>query len=81
MEIKKYQCDICTWQLPSTKNYKPTTMQVIFETEQDEGRLTKRYFDIVQIDICQNCIDIALTGKYIHATGAMGYNNYYFKKD
>ena len=56
-------------------------IQVIFETEQTEGRTTKPYLSEEKIDICQKCLDKVLDGNYLHATGAMGHNNYYFKKN
>lgn len=78
MKIEFHTCDVCKEKLLTTPDYKPTKMQVIFTTEQDEGRSSKPYFSFGEMDLCKNCLAEALTGKYIHAKGAMGFNEYYF---
>lgn len=80
MKIEFHACDVCQEKLLTTPEYKPTKMQVIFTTEQDEGRATKPYFSFGELDLCKKCLEEALTGKYIHAEGAMGFNKYYFTK-
>ena len=53
-------------------------MQVIFLTEQTEGRNITPYFSNVNIDLCKDCVDKILEyKKYIKASGAMGHNKYY----
>lgn len=52
-------------------------MQVIFETEQEEGRTCQEYLSMEKLDICASCMrGIIDDGRYIKATGAMGYNEY-----
>lgn len=76
-KIEKYICDInkCENE-PKAKN-SGLAMQVIFTTEQNEGRPTKPYFQMVHLDICDSCLDRILhKGSYITARGAMGDNCY-----
>lgn len=54
-------------------------LQVIFHTEQTEGRATNPYLYLVEVDICEACKNRILTGDYVHAWGAQGYNKYNFK--
>ena len=71
--ITTYICDVCS--LESEKNCM-NKMQVIFFTEQTEGRATKPYISNVDICVCIDCMAIVLKGNYIKAHGAMGYNKY-----
>lgn len=68
-------CDLCG----RDKDVSTNKMEVIFETEQTEGRSSKPYIDTSTFDICSNCLGHVLKGNYIFASGAMGYNKYYFK--
>ena len=75
MKIEKHVCDIkdCS----NESKYVDIKMQVIFSTEQTEGRSVKPYFSSVQIDICEDCKGkIIESCKYIKASGAMGHNEY-----
>jgi hypothetical protein len=58
------------------------SVSVVFTTEQDEGRATKPYLEIKDIDICESCFSF-MTEKYraIMAQGAMGYNKYFLLPD
>ena len=76
MKKEEYYCDICAKEFES---FGPLSTHVIFETEQNEGRASKPYFSSAKIDICNFCKDVALSGKQIFASGAMGYNKFYFK--
>lgn len=69
-------CDICT----NEGSVITKEMQVIFTTEQTEGRSCSPYFSQETIDLCDNCLNTCLSGKYIFADGAMGHNSFYFKK-
>ena len=73
--IEKVYCDIC--------NEKATThkaLQVIFTTEQTEGRPCKPYLNFPkELDLCDNCLGKIMEGNYVFASGAQGYNDYYFK--
>lgn len=80
MKKEIYHCDICEAVINDGKGgnigYK---MQVIFTTEQDEGRSSDPYFANEEIDICDECKERALCGHYVFARGAQGYNEYYFR--
>jgi hypothetical protein len=67
-------CDVC--KLSEATN---TKMQIIFLTEQTEGRPTGAHFVIDELDICPSCLKVALAGNYLFAEGAQGYNRYWFK--
>jgi hypothetical protein len=77
MKKEIYECDICS----TTATNVNLDIQVIFETEQQEGRSTKSYFRDEILDLCNECKEKNLRGNYIFASGAMGYNKYYFKTD
>lgn len=71
----KYFCDIYGCKNECHKDY--VKMQVIFTTEQTEGRPSNRYFAEANIHICNDHrIQLLEEGKYILANGAQGYNNY-----
>jgi hypothetical protein len=74
MKTEKWLCDINGCHNEAT--IKNASMQVIFTTEQTEGRSSKRYFSNQTLDLCQSCLDKALKGQYIMADGAQGFNNY-----
>ena len=70
-----YTCDIhgCD----NEAEHKNKKMQVLFVTEQNEGRSVYPYLDDVVIDICEKCLNkIIENRRYITAYGAMGYNDY-----
>lgn len=71
------KCDLCEKVSPE---FQSKEIQVIFTTDQTEGRSTLPYLSNERIDICGNCLNKVLEGNYIFAEGAMGYNNFYFKK-
>lgn len=54
------------------------SVSVVFTTEQDEGRGTKPYLEIKDIDICESCLKF-ITDNYRApmAQGAMGYDKYF----
>ena len=70
-------CDVCKEEAKVAEEKK---IQVIFTTDQTEGRGTTPYLSIEKIDICQKCNDKILRGNYLIGSGAQGYNNYSFKK-
>ncbi len=71
-------CDICEKEADiMNPDYK---LQVIFTTEQTEGRAVPHpYLQIAIMDICSRCLNRVLQGEAIWAHGAQGYNTYYFK--
>jgi hypothetical protein len=77
MEIIKKVCDICE---SVTKNEKEE-IQVIFTTEQTEGKSCEPYLEIVKMNVCISCKKDILKGKAVTGWGAMGYNNYRIKNE
>ena len=75
--MKKTQtfCDICK----NEKKILEKKIQVIFTTEQTEGRSCSPYLSMEKIDICQKCLDSVLRGNYLIGSGCQGYNNFNFK--
>lgn len=54
-------------------------LQVIFTTDQTEGRGTEPYLSNEGVDLCEKCLKKVLKGNYIFAHGAQGHNTFYFK--
>ena len=77
MKKTRYYCDLCK---EEGSNH-PKQIQVIFTTEQQQGKNCEPYLSTEKIDICGVCEDKLLKGNYIFATGAMGFNEYFFKRD
>lgn len=70
-------CDVCG---EETSN-EEINIQVIFTTEQNEGRCCKPYLCNEKLNLCNKCLNNVLcNGNYIYANGAMGYNTYFFRK-
>lgn len=76
MKTEIYYCDVCS----KEKDIKSINIDVVFLTDQTEGRYCEPYLSREKIDICEDCMIIVLSGKYIFGTGAQGYNKYSFKK-
>jgi hypothetical protein len=78
MRVEKYYCDIkdCKKECDADK----INLQVIFLTEQTEGRNTEPYLSHQELNVCKDCICKILKGNYVFATGAQGYNEYFFKE-
>jgi len=83
MKEEKYTCDIEECKSECSNKSLPTinqvSIQVIFTTDQTEGRSCSPYLDMKKVDICKSCMAKVLQGNYIWAHGANGYNSYYFK--
>jgi hypothetical protein len=78
MEKTTYACDI--QDCKNVPEHKKKSIQVIFTTDQTEGRSVAPYLSIETIDICQHCLDIVLKGNYVYGSGAQGHNTYTLKK-
>lgn len=76
MKKETFVCDIKNCKNTLDKEDLDKSIQVIFTTEQTEGRSCKPYLSIEKLDICKSCLDKVLQGNYIFAYGAMGYNDY-----
>ena len=60
---------------------KKIDIQVIFTTEQNEGRCCKPHLCNEKLNLCNKCLNNVLdNGNYIYANGAMGCNTYFFRK-
>lgn len=74
--IENVYCDICHKKATTHK-----TLQVIFTTEQTEGRSCKPYLSFPEeLDLCDDCLGEIMKGNYVFGSGTQGYNDYYFKK-
>jgi len=75
-----HSCDVCGVDVLSTQC--GIHLQVIWTTEQTEGRPTKPNINVSpeKIDLCEKCYERVLAGNYIYAAGAQGYNRYFFKE-
>jgi hypothetical protein len=78
----KYTCDICKEIIPCGAKYdiKPRIIQVVFTTEQNEGRSVKPYLSGQSMHICTECENKLITRYPLIGCGAQGYNEYNFKK-
>lgn len=79
MEIIKTKtiCDVCGAETGNKK----IDIQVIFTTEQNEGRSCKPHLCNEKLNLCNKCLNNVLdNGNYIYANGAMGCNTYFFRK-
>lgn len=78
MHSESWKCDIdgCDNDVP--ENNRGIRMDVIFTTEQTEGRGVEPYISkTTSLDICKSCLGrVVKSGKYIRAHGAQGYNTY-----
>ena len=64
------------------KKKKKIYIQIIFTTEQNEGRRCKPYLCNEKLNLCNKCLNNVLdNGNYIYANGAMGCNTYFFRKN
>lgn len=73
--------EVCTCDIKGCSNQvtlnRSLPIQVIFTTDQTEGRGVKPYLDNVRLDICEDCLEkLVKNQKYIIASGAQGYNTY-----
>jgi len=86
MKVETIKCDICESEIEkyrklengNTAEHKSEDIQVIFVTEQNEGRASKPHLVIQKLDICDKCREHILMGSYVYAEGAQGNNRYYF---
>ena len=77
-EIIIMHCDIEKCESKNATAYNGS-IQVIFTTEQTEGRPIKPHPLNVKIDLCSSCLQKVCEGNAIFASGAQGYNRYWFK--
>ena len=77
-EIVIMHCDIEKCESKNATAYNGM-LQVIFTTEQTEGRPIKPHPINVNLDLCLSCFQKVCEGHAIFASGAQGYNNYWFR--
>lgn len=77
--IEIIKCDI--EKCGNKENVKEIKTDVIFTTDQTEGRSVKPYLSRETFDICANCLDKVFKGNMIFAHGAQGNNIFYFGKE
>jgi len=74
---KIYRCDLCQIELEEEGQLmQGLSFPVLFTTEQTEGRPVKPYITRDTFDLCEQCLDEAVT---ITGSGAQGYNRYYLR--
>ena len=78
--VTKIHCDIDDCKVELHENRESIKMQTIFTTEQTEGRSTEPYFSFNNLDLCDKCLKLIKSGKYVFAHGAQGHNTFYIKK-
>lgn len=77
-------CDLkdCGKEWEKPEKYQQRTMQVVYTTDQTEGRCVEPYFENLKLDICPDCMGkIMKSRRYLEAHGAQGYHNVYMLKD
>ena len=72
MKTTVITCDVCE----EKAHFQEQKIQVIFTTEQTEGRNCKPYLSIQIMDICDQCMRKILNGNAVWGNGAQGHNNY-----
>jgi len=71
-----FTCDIRD--CGETTDISEVHLDVIFTTEQTEGRTVPNHICKERLDLCPKCHAKVLQGNYIFAHGAQGHNTYYF---
>lgn len=74
--VTTFHCDVCKAIMPTQTTLK---IQTIFTTEQTEGKPCAPYLTHKDLDLCELCLTKIFDGNYLFASGAQGYNTYYFK--
>lgn len=81
-KVNTVYCDVCRCADTNDSGFKKDcALQVVFTTDQNEGRFTEPYLSKEKIDICCDCYANLLAGNYLFGSGAQGYNKYHFKRD
>lgn len=72
--ITKHTCDIAGCGKPAVKLQQK--LQVVFTTEQTEGRPTTPHLTDVVLDLCESCLQRIVERHPVRAAGAQGHNTY-----
>jgi hypothetical protein len=73
--ITKHKCDICQDDAVHLK--KP--LQVVFVTEQTEGRSVTPHLSLETLDLCHGCLQRIVERHPVIGSGAQGHNTYRLK--
>ena len=73
---KIYRCDLCDKEVSGDVLTQKVTLPVKFLTEQTEGRAVTPYITHGTFDLCNDCLEKAVT---VVGQGAQGYNKYWLK--
>lgn len=68
-------CDICAAAIIRPEK-EPAKIQVVFNTEQTEGKYTTPHLYLQNMDICPECLQRLINEHPLIASGAQGYNRY-----
>lgn len=75
MKREIFNCDVCG----KETDVKKKRMDVLFTTDQTEGRSCDTHLSQEDVELCGNCMAHVLKGNYIYGSGCQGYNKYWFK--
>ena len=82
-KIEIVECDICENRSDSGEVaqliIEPISLQLIFTSEQTEGRNITPYLTTENLDVCTYCKERILSGNYVYGCGAQGHNSYGFR--
>lgn len=70
--ITTHKCDICG----ADAKHLQTKLQVVFTTEQTEGRPTTPHLSVEQLDLCGGCLQRIIDRHPVRGGGAQGHNTY-----
>lgn len=70
--ITTHKCDVCR----EPANHLQVKVQVVFTTEQTEGRPTTPHLSIDALDLCEGCLQQIIRRHPVKASGAQGHNTY-----
>lgn len=74
-KVEYHVCDISNCE--NHAEYIGENHNVIFHTEQTEGRPCEPYFEASKLDLCKDHMGDLILGETVHAHGAQGCNTYY----
>lgn len=70
--ITTHKCDICG----SDATHLKQKLQVVFTTEQTEGRPMSPHLSDQSLDLCERCLGRIIDRHPVRASGAQGHNTY-----
>ena len=76
MKKEIFSCDICK----KEGEIKKIEMDVLFTTDQTEGRYCETHLSRECVELCYSCKQKVLEGNYVWGSGCQGHNTYWFKE-